>query len=418
MALASFSPFYKSPAEIIRMRDDLSALPVWFAAKDAFVWVASPQYCIDFKNQCSFPGLNFKGGCLGGRCGDEQVVFSLSLCGNGPVVPEKKNILFQPPFVGDAVSASEPLIMPWGWDPALVNYWLKNGVCETYLPDTNQLSSIRSLSGRQQCVKVLAGFKGWNLVCGEASVCTTLDEVKNFLSIHTDVILKAPWSGSGRGLTRTSLGTWNANLEGWVRRIFRTQGFVMAEPIYNKVLDFAMEFHVNSLHQLSFVGYSLFETDSHGNYKGNVLMSNKRIISKLTPYVSAGLIERVKAQLLSSLSSLLGTEYTGYFGVDMMVCEVDGLYCIHPCVEINLRMNMGLVARFLYDDYMSNHTEGHFVVEHYTKDGEALEHDCRMRDLFPAIVESGRMHEGYFPLTPVTSATRYQCYVICHPIHL
>lgn len=51
------------------------------------------------------------------------------------------------------------------------------------------------------------------------------------------------------------------------------------------------------------------------------------------------------------MSVSLGTEYAGYLGVDMMICRFALLpeFRIHPCVEINLRMNMGLVSRMLYD---------------------------------------------------------------------
>ena len=386
MALASFSPYYKAPTEIIRMREDLAGLPVWYASRDALVWVPSSQYSVDFMHQCVFEGLH---GC--GKCCDGLLIS------------------------GDA-SSSELIISPWGWDPALVSYWKKMGVGDSLLPDVDQLERIHVLSGRQQCVRVLADFEGWDGICGEAVVCSTLDEVKDFLATHADVILKSPWSGSGRGLTRTSLSTWTANLEGWVSRILRTQGSIMAEPIYNKVVDFAMEFHADPLNQLSFAGYSLFETDSHGNYKENVLTSNEQIIGKLIQYVPLDLIEKVKTQLLLSLTALLGTDYTGYFGVDMMICEVAGVYCIHPCVEINLRMNMGVVARLLYDRYMAAYSEGSYVVEHYSKDGEAVEHDRQLREQYPPCVEAGKMVAGYFPLTPVTSVTRYQCYVICHQV--
>ena len=411
MALASFSPYYKAPTEIIRMRNDLAGLPVWYASKDAQVWVDSSQYTADFMHQCVFEGLH-----LYGKCWDVKSELPFYLSANVKDNPVKVPYSEGQSLVPYDDTSSELVISPWGWDPALVSYWKKNGVSDAFLPDSGQLERIHVLSGRQQCVKILADFEGWDQVCGEASVCSTLDQVRDFLATHADVILKAPWSGSGRGLTRTSLTTWTVNLEGWVSRILRTQGSIMAEPIYNKVVDFAMEFEVDPAHQLRFAGYSLFETDTHGNYKENVLTSNQRILTRLAQYVPVDLIEKVKAQLLLSLSALLGTDYMGYFGVDMMICEVDGLYCIHPCVEINLRMNMGVVARLLYDRYMSVQTEGSYVVEHYSKDGEAVEHDRQLRELHPSCVSSGKMLEGYFPLTPVTSTTRYQCYVICHQL--
>ena len=39
MAMANFTPYYKAPAEILRMAADLSVLPVWFAGEGSGVKV-------------------------------------------------------------------------------------------------------------------------------------------------------------------------------------------------------------------------------------------------------------------------------------------------------------------------------------------------------------------------------------------
>ena len=48
----------------------------------------------------------------------------------------------------------------------------------------------------------------------------------------------------------------------------------------------------------------------------------------------------------------------------MMICRFPEnekpFFRIHPCVEINLRMNMGVVARFLYDRYVRSDSTGRF----------------------------------------------------------
>ena len=447
MALASFSSYYKAPREIIRMRNDLSALPCWYAEMGGGVLVASEGDVDAFRSQCMGRGLVPWGTCMA------ESQFADGVMGRCSSLPFK--------------------CFPWGWNPALVqllsvkfhNEKLRSsnmsvvsssveggdaclsssvgGLLDATLfslPSMEQLQRIRTLSGRQQCVKVLADFAALSGICGEAVVCSSLDEVLLFIQNHEDVILKAPWSGSGRGLIRTSLANWTLNQEGWVSRILRTQGSIMAEPIYNKVEDFAMEFYMDEMHRLSFVGYSLFETDSHGNYKGNVLLSNERIVERLTRYVSAELLMSIQQQLLVSLTNLIGADYVGYFGVDMMICQEPNqsevleddsdtsvgnivghnsgypiTYVVHPCVEINLRMNMGVIARLLSDRYLSEHSEGIYVVEHFGADGEALSFDKQMRNEHPLTVENHKLVQGYFTLTPVTETTRYQCYVIATP---
>lgn len=109
----------------------------------------------------------------------------------------------------------------------------------------------------------------------------------------------------------------------------------MAEPLYDKVVDFAMEFYSDGKGEMKFVGYSLFDTDTHGNYKGNFLMSDQAIVQTLSAYVSPDLLTAVRTSLLEIFVPLLGGDYLGYFGVDMMICRDNGRYLLHPCVEIN-----------------------------------------------------------------------------------
>lgn len=80
---------------------------------------------------------------------------------------------------------------------------------------------------------------------------------------------------------------------------------------------------------------------------------------------------------------MIGTDYAGYLGVDMMICREGENFLVHPCVEINLRMNMGVVARLFYDRYVAFPACGRYVVEHYMTDGEALKNIRSCRCFFP-----------------------------------
>lgn len=131
-----------------------------------------------------------------------------------------------------------------------------------------------------------------------------------------------------------------------------------------------MEFYVEKQNGVRFAGYSLFETDAHGNYKLNLLLSNTEIEHRLSAYVSREILHEVRSCLLSALQRLLKDDYEGYLGVDMMICRVAGGYVVHPCVEINLRMNMGVVSRLFFDRYVSPSSSGQYVVEHYGAEGE------------------------------------------------
>ncbi len=376
MALANFTPYYKVPAGIVRMSNDLSFLPLWYAPDGALIYVADIFTVETFRSQIA----DFKD-------------FSSER------------------FVSDTVSYE---INPWGWSPALVHKLSVGGADISSLPDSVFLDKIRYLSGRQRCVEVLSQLLCVDGICGKAFCCNKLEEVRMYLEANGSLILKAPWSGSGRGLYRVCRQSWNANAEGWISRILRTQGCVMAEPVYNKVCDFAMEFYSSSDGDVTFAGYSLFETDDFGNYKQNILMSDASIEEHLLSYgITSATLHEVRKKLIEIFSGMVSGHYTGYFGVDMMICSQNGEILLHPCVEINMRMNMGVVSRIFFDRYLSSSSRGYLVTEHYSSDGEALQFHQEMSSCHPLVLDSGgRIVSGYLTLTPVLSSTRYQAYVI------
>lgn len=376
MALANFTPYYKVSAKILRMSHDLSFLPAWYAPDDALIHVADCSTVETFRSLVA----SFKD-------------FSSER------------------FVSDTVSCE---IRPWGWSPALVHMLSVGGADIFFLLDSASLDKIRYLSGRQRCVEVLSQLSSVDGVCGETFCCSKLEEVRMHLEANGSLILKAPWSGSGRGLYRVCRQSWNANVEGWISRILRTQGCVMAEPIYNKVCDFAMEFYSSPEGTVSFAGYSLFETDDFGNYKQNILMCDSGIEEHLLSFgIQTATLHDVRERLLEIFSGMVSGYYTGYFGVDMMICNQNGEILVHPCVEINMRMNMGVVSRIIFDRYLCPSSRGKFVVEHYNSDGEAVLSHQKMSSSMPLVVDtSGRIKSGYLTLTPLQSVTRYHAYVI------
>ena len=76
----------------------------------------------------------------------------------------------------------------------------------------------------------------------------------------------------------------------------------MGEPFYEKVQDFAMEFHSDGVSSVVFAGYSLFDTNKKGVYTGNILTGDDDILSCLSIYVATERIESVKIALQELLS--------------------------------------------------------------------------------------------------------------------
>lgn len=374
MALANFTPYYKAPSEIIRMANDLSVLPAWYAPEGSTIKVDSLSRVSLWREQC--PASDFL----------SDVIWSA----------EWENMPYK----------------PWGWSPSLLYTLRKAGVNDSFLLSDMQMGQIRVLSGRQCCVKILESFSRMDGLCGKAMTCNSMTQVKKYITSLERCVLKAPWSGSGRGIMYVSSKEWNDSAEGWVSRVLRVQGEIMVEPLYNKVCDFAMEFYADGNGSVSFVGYSLFDTDAHGNYKGNFLLSDGQINKILSQYIPDEVFDNVCRTMEGSLASLLNKDYCGFLGVDMMICLEDGKYLLHPCVEINLRMNMGVVSHTIFNRYVHCLSHGKYIVKYYSEDGEAWDAFCQMKATYKLHLCDGKLAEGYMPLTPVKQDTHYHAFLL------
>ena len=73
MAMANFTPYYKAPAEIVRMAADFSVLPVWFAEPGCGIKVDQLERVELLARQLSETCQEEEG-----RCKWRQFVFSFS----------------------------------------------------------------------------------------------------------------------------------------------------------------------------------------------------------------------------------------------------------------------------------------------------------------------------------------------------
>lgn len=374
LALANFTANYTPPASATRMAVELAVLPIWYAGADAVIAEGR---------------LN--------RSFVEMIKMNLPL--------QASLISFS-----DIASYPNPKIVPWGWNPTLRKKLISHGVAEEALPSPEELMRLRHYSNRQHAVEILEELQtGEDRFCGESHFFTDADVLYAWLeSISGNKVLKMPLSGSGKGLIWI-LGGITDKQGDWCRRVIREQGGVVAEPVLDKVQDFAMEFYLQE-GEVRFTGYSMFTAAASGAYIGNELLSNARIEEKLSGYVSIELLHQLKNSLTRKLSQRFPL-YTGYAGIDMMVCKTSGGYCIQPCVEINMRMNMGMVARIFYERYMHPVVKGKFVVDYFKKPESALSFHEKMQRESPLKVENGKILSGYLSLTPVTKTTSYIVYV-------
>lgn len=245
---------------------------------------------------------------------------------------------------------------PWGWSLNTKQRYRKMGVAEEDLPGDEWLAEVRRLSNREyatlHCPKNIPAEKG-NVIqfVGEQKYVDGRNvDIQEFVhSLMQDKeqtwIFKSPWSSSGRGVFTSHRLTEELivkKLQGFIN----TQGGFIYDKFYDKNLDFAMEFYVHEDHTVDFLGYSVFHAEENGAYGYNTVADQhtlRALISKdcdrLTPLIAY------------HKEHLAKTSYHGPVGIDMLVCK-DGR--IHPCIEINFRMNMGILAILLYDRFGPN----------------------------------------------------------------
>lgn len=379
MALAHNNENYLAPASVSQMAHDLALLPMWYTLSEGAV-LAPSAYNADFLKEM-------------------QRLFSLSV-----------QLVTEP----ELSECAEVQVFPWGWNLTLRKHLIKAGLSEQKLPTAEHLATYRELSSRKIAMEVLSVFD-WESregCCGQSYYLPFLLSCKEFVERQKNCVLKAPWSGSGKGLNWCQ-GIFTKSVEGWCEHIIKTQGFVSGEPLYNKVEDFAMEFYSDGHGKVLFMGYSLFATNKSGAYSGNILMSSPGIEKRIEKYVPLYTIVYIREKLCGMLSEIYGTTYTGYLGVDMMVCLLsDNKYAVHPCVEINMRMNMGVVSHLFRENFMASDSIGHFSIEYYSSNAELLERHEQNLESHPLMVENGKLVSGYLPLVPVTTRSHYRAYVL------
>lgn len=376
LALANALPTYTPPASILKLGLDLSMLPLWYAPDNSVVLSQS-------KVDKSFVD------CI-------NTNFNLSMCAID---------------INELSTQYDRGITPWGWSPYLVYKLANAGFPIDKLPTSDSISLLREYSSRINAVRMLSELKEEDaFYYGDSFFITDVSDLLEHLSsCQGDKALKMPLSGSGRGLIWILDGITDKQTD-WARRVIKTQGGVVAEPKLDRVRDFAMEFSINN-GLVKFEGYSLFESAASGAYMGNILMSDDDIEIELSKYISIDMLHKLRASLIEKLANYF-PHYNSVLGVDMMICNTDDGYRLQPCIEINMRMNMGLVSHNFYNNYVNSESKGIYKVEYFKHSGDAFRFHQKMLTTNPAIIEEGRIKSGYMPLTPVKNDTKYVAWVL------
>lgn len=267
---------------------------------------------------------------------------------------QKANVIF---ISVDELSRIEGIdsVIPWGWDKSLCAQLYRNGISETLLPTEDTLSDIRCLSGRQITLSMMPFLrKGYeDETCGEVKVITSVDELEAARTEWGSVVVKSPWSCSGRGVHYLPEDeSLTENFLNWFSKSLRQQKEMVVEPYFESVTDFGMEFEiVNGISE--YRGLSLFDT-ANGAYTGSLLATEEEKRKMLESYVSHDIVEYLKNRICNFIDTKNKGAYNGAFGVDMMIVRKSDKLLLNPCVELNFRRTMGHTALALSPEQEGN----------------------------------------------------------------
>ncbi|MBQ2045590.1 MAG: hypothetical protein II260_00170 [Muribaculaceae bacterium] len=305
---------------------------------------------------------------------------------------ESQQQLFEIPNISlSANNISE--LLPWGWSLNTCRQFSEYGVNSSLIPNETSIEQIRQISHRRHTIDVISQI---NYIL-KTTLPTPIEannasQVLEFLHKHQAIYLKSPWSSSGRGVINTA----TLSEDEIIRRangIIRRQGSVMCEKALDKIKDFAMLFYCDN-NGVRFHNYSSFFNIGAGNYAGNIIGSKEFIINSITQYgISQQKLELFASTLCDILTKLIVPHYRGYLGVDMMVYNDNGKIEIAPCVEINLRMTMGVVASLWSQKHLFPNSHGVMKVEYSPIDKRTAPNN-------PPIIIDKKLKSGRISLIP------------------
>jgi hypothetical protein len=299
-------------------------------------------------------------------------------------------------------AGTELIPAPWGWSASIKHRLSKFGVPERLMPSDDQLIKWRELSSRSFAAAYIQTFLAeWEK--SSIGPMHTNDAhlhnnemafpplVGNYMRYYSDAfnfinashphpfIIKSPWSSSGRGIfvvQPTSTGPCDkphslqqagnhpsghkndaicneshvidAKTASRLHSLVDKYGGFLMDVFYEKTLDWALEYQIHENGTVNFLGYSVFDALENGRYGGNIIASQADLKMRIAEAIGTPrapeTIDALQQLHAKHLQDNLSGVYQGYVGIDLMVVQTASGKAIHPCVEINLRMTMGIVA--------------------------------------------------------------------------
>jgi hypothetical protein len=384
-AVLNASKYYMSPANVAAMQRELAFLPAWQANAEDFVLIDSdlPE---DFVEDIA--------------CFKSRLPKGIS----------------QKTLAADVPELFNQTIRLWGITPQAIHLFdTINDVYHLNLIVPQWYDVYKELNSRyfaKQCLEYIISRS--NSIADDIvpQFFECLEDIEEYVCKNNDrrLLAKAPYSSSGRGLLWLPQGELTRTERQILHGHLKKQGAISVEKVLDKRLDFAMEFLCCNK-RAEYEGLSLFYTNEKGAYTGNFIGSQHRIEGDISQYISLSLLEEVKVLLLHFIEEHIAPIYDGYVGVDMLIYARDERFELQPCIEINLRNNMGIMALKISQNMLAEQLTGCFHIDFDARAGEIYRRHRELKKLYPPVMESLKLASGYLPLCPVTEDSRYHAYM-------
>lgn len=389
LAVANGSFSYMPPLLLQEMERDLAVLPFVFCSKADFVLTENP------------PTQNFLKSL-------EDAGFEL------PVFCPLNHLETVTDTTFDA-------IYPWGWSPA-AHFRLK--LLKTKCADSFKQSPVydwknehQILFERSTSLELLKGIvqnnpPDWFIndsMTGKKIIA--IDELDMLLKKYRSIVVKAPLSSSGRGIQIIRNGQLNTSNKQWISGILKQQNYLIAEPYLDKRIDLSFQFRILPNSELHYSGYTIFETNPNGQYKGTLIHPD---LKTLLPDENSSELEEMINSAAKIIANALGSSvyskvYPGFLGVDAMIFRHEGKLMMQPCIEINSRMNMGMLTQFL-EKQIHPESSGKFEL-FYGKAGDFAAFAAKQGQLNRIHMREGKIFSGFLPLVEPEKHNRFGAYI-------
>lgn len=372
-----------------KMEADLATLPLYFATENDIIIVPN------------LPDSEFN-----------ERLQSIGI--KSPVFATEKELLNKPPEQIGTLN-------PWGWSPAVHKRFqsLKDN-CSSYFkasPVFDWQVQYRELYTKKFALqllnKIIEKYPSEHFISQEevSEVCKTRDQIEELLAKWDKLMVKAPWSSSGRGLQPITKQPVHDKVWEKLLGIVKEQGYAIVEAFQNKELDLAFQFRLKN-GKIHFQGTSNFTADKKGQYLGNSLNGLPDELDEDIKEFAKEISELIIPALTEEIGkSDLAKKYEGYFGVDTLIFrDKNGTLKVNPCLEINVRYNMGLLSLYLEKLVPENHKGGFRT--YYNPKKSFAEFSKQMSHAHPLVIEKDKITSGYFPLTSFSTNTEFGAYLL------